>query len=57
MGFNPLIDCFKTMFGWTEENASSYVAMISMASSLGGLSGIFIAKKLVTNSISYLIDS
>ena len=44
MLINPNIDTFIVKFGWTEENQSSFISMLSMINPLGGLFGVFIAK-------------
>ena len=49
MVINPNIDTFIAKFGWTEDNASSYISMLSMVNPLGGMIGTFIAKFIVRN--------
>ena len=45
--FNPNISTFKLKFGWTPENESNYIALISLLNPLGATFGSFIAKHLV----------
>jgi hypothetical protein len=47
MLINPNIDTFIVKFGWTEENQSTYISMLSMVNPMGGLFGVFIAKGLI----------
>ena len=47
MLINPNIDTFIVKFGWTEDNQSSYISMLSMINPTGGLFGVFIAKYLI----------
>ena len=56
MLINPNIDTFFVKFGWTDENASSYISLLSMINPLGALFGVFIAKHLVIFIISKCVD-
>jgi fucose permease len=47
MLINPNIDTFIVKFGWTEDNQSTFISMLSMINPLGGLFGVFIAKYLI----------
>ena len=47
MLINPNIDTFIVKFGWTEDNQSSFISMLSMINPMGGLFGVFIAKYLI----------
>lgn len=55
MLINPNIDTFITKFQWTEDNASSYVSLLSMINPLGALFGTFIAKYMVRYRLMQLI--
>lgn len=48
MLINPNIDTFVVKFGWTEDNASSFISVLSMVNPLGGLFGTFVAKYMVS---------
>jgi hypothetical protein len=47
MLINPNIETFIVKFGWTDENASLYISLLSMINPLGALFGVFIAKHMV----------
>jgi hypothetical protein len=47
MLINPNIDTFIEKFGWTSENASGFISILSMVNPLGGLVGTFVAKYMV----------
>jgi len=56
MLINPNIDTFIVKFGWTEENASSFISVLSLVNPLGGLIGTFLAKYMVKTIISKVVN-